>query len=493
MAVAALAVVALGVFLFTRLETGFLPEMDEGGFVLDYLTPPGTSLSETDQLVRQIEQTVAKTPEVASFSRRTGAEMGLFATQQNKGDILIKLLPRSARSRHIEEIISGLRHQIEVSIPGIDVEFVQVLQDMLGDLEGSPEPVEVKIFGSNPAELEEVAATLEPKLTKVPGLVDYKGIQKGNPELVIHVDPVAAGRLGMTVEQVSQQAQAGLLGLTSTSFRQGDRTVGIRVRFPDAFRFNDSNVRQFPVITPAHQIVPLVALASVEQARSQSELLRENQRLMVVLTARLEHRDLGSAIRDVRRALDSTKMPVGVTYEIGGQFESQQAAFRSLLGVLGLAIAAVFTVLVIQFRRFRPALLILTAAPLSLLGVFLALWSTRTALNVSSFMGIILMVGLVVKNGIILLQYVHQLRDEQGLPLEDALVAAGTIRLRPILMTTLCTLFGLLPLALGIGSGAELQKPLALAVIGGLTLSTFITLLLVPVFYSLTERRKPAA
>jgi multidrug efflux pump subunit AcrB len=284
-----------------------------------------------------------------------------------------------------------------------------------------------------------------------------------------------------------------LLGLTSTSFRQGDRTVGIRVRFPDAFRFNDSNVRQFPVITPAHQIVPLVALASVEQARSQSELLRENQRLMVVLTARLEHRDLGSAIRDVRRALDSTKMPVGVTYEIGGQFESQQAAFRSLLGVLGLAIAAVFTVLVIQFRRFRPALLILTAAPLSLLGVFLALWSTRTALNVSSFMGIILMVGLVVKNGIILLQYVHQLRDEQGLPLEDALVAAGTIRLRPILMTTLCTLFGLLPLALGIGSGAELQKPLALAVIGGLTLSTFITLLLVPVFYSLTERRKPAA
>jgi multidrug efflux pump subunit AcrB len=196
---------------------------------------------------------------------------------------------------------------------------------------------------------------------------------------------------------------------------------------------------------------------------------------------------------DVRKVLQTTKFPVGVTWELGGQYESQQAAFKGLLGVLGLATAAVFTVLVIQFQRFRPAFLILSAAPLSMLGVFLLLWATHTALNVSSYMGVILMVGLVVKNGIILMQYVIELREEKGLPLEDALVAAGTIRLRPILMTTLCTLFGLLPLALGIGSGAELQKPLALAVIGGLTLSTFITLLMVPVFYALSERGAAAA
>jgi len=488
----AAVVVLLGVFLYTHLETGFLPEMDEGGFVLDYLTPPGTSLSETDHLVRQIETMVAKAEGVAAFSRRTGAEMGLYATQQNKGDILVKLKPRAQRHRGIDEIMGGLRHQIESSIPGIDVEFSQILQDMLGDLEGSPEPVEVKLFGSSPDVLESVAEQLEPKLVKIPGLVDYKGIQKGNPELVIHVDPVAAGRLGMTVEQVSLEAHAGLLGDTSTSFRQSDRTVDIRVRFPDEFRFNQTHVEQFPIVTPARQIVPLSALAAVERASSQSELLRENQRLMVVLTARLENRDLGSVVRDVRAVLASTNLPVGVTYEIGGQYESQQTAFRSLLAVLALAIAAVFTVLVIQFRRFRPAFLILTAAPLSLLGVFLAMWVTKTPLNVSSFMGIILMVGLVVKNGIILMQYVIQLREEKGLPLADALVAAGTIRLRPILMTTLCTLFGLLPLALGIGSGAELQKPLALAVIGGLTLSTFITLLMIPVFYSLTEPRRPA-
>ena len=488
----AAGVVLVGVFLYTRLETGFLPEMDEGGFVIDYLTPPGTSLSETDRLVRKIEALVEKTEGVASFSRRTGAEMGLFATQQNKGDVLVKLKPRAQRQRHVDEIITGVRHEIESSIPGIDVEFVQILQDMLGDLEGSPEPVEVKLFGSSPDDLDAVAEELGPKLTKIPGLVDYKGIQKGNPELVLHVDPVAAGRLGMTVEQVSLQTQAGLLGAASTLFRQSDRTVDIRVRFPDEFRFDQTHVRQFPIVTPAHQIVPLTALAGVEQDRSQSELLRENQRLMAVLTGRLENRDLGSVVRDVRAVLSSTKFPVGVTYEIGGQYESQQAAFRSLLGVLGLALAAVFTILVMQFRRFRPAFLILSAAPLSLLGVFLAMAATKTALNVSSFMGIILMVGLVVKNGIILMQYVIHLREEEGLPLADALVAAGTIRLRPILMTTLCTLFGLLPLALGIGSGAELQKPLALAVIGGLTLSTFITLLMVPVFYSLTEPRRTA-
>jgi len=482
----------LAPFLYSGLQSGFLPEMDEGGFVIDYLTPPGTSLSETDRLVRAIEAMVAKTPEVASFSRRTGAEMGLFATQQNKGDILIKLKPRSQRHRDVYQIIEDLRQQIAASIPGLDVEFTQILQDILGDLEGSPQPVEVKIFGNDPAQLEAIADEIGAKLQdkkSVPGLVDFLGVQKGNPEIVIHVDPAAAGRLGMTIEQVSQQAQAGLLGSTSTFLRQGDRTVGIRVRFPNSFRYNDTSVRQFPIITPAKQIVPLSALASIEQARSQSQLLRENQRLMVALTGRLENRDLGSAIGDVQRVLNETKFPVGVTYEIGGQFESQQAAFRSLLGVLAFAVGAVFAVLVAQFRRYRPAFLILSAAPLSLLGVFLALAATRTALNVSSYMGIILMVGLVVKNGIILMQYVIHLRQEEGLPLEDALVAAGTIRLRPILMTTLCTLFGLLPLALGIGSGAELQKPLALAVIGGLTLSTFITLLFVPVFYSLTEPR----
>ncbi len=483
------ACVALGIFLFTRLETGFLPEMDEGGYVLDYLTPTGTSLEETDKILQRIEDLIAKMPETASFSRRTGAEMGLFVTQQNRGDILVKLVPRSRRTRSTDEVISDLRARIEQDVPGIEVEFVELLQDMLGDLEGTPEPVEVKIFGDSMPELEKLVAEVGPRIRRIPGIVDYKAIARGNPEIVFDVDATLAGRAGMTVDEVSRQVSAGLLGDTATSLRRSDRTIGIRVRFPDSFRYDYESIRQFPIVTPARQVVPLASLARVEQVRGESELTRENQRLMVSLTARLENRDLGGAVRDVRRVIQDIRLPEGVTYEIGGQYESQQNAFRQLMAVLGLALAAVFTVLVAQFRAFRPALIVLSAAPLSLVGVFGMLLLTGTALNVSSLMGIILMVGLVVKNGIILFEYVHKLWEEEGLPLDEALVAAGRIRVRPILMTTLATLFGLLPLGLGFGSGAELQKPLALAVIGGLLVSTFVTLLVIPVLYSLSKRR----
>jgi CzcA family heavy metal efflux pump len=481
--------VGLAIFFYTRTETGFLPEMDEGGFVLDNWTPPGTSLAETDRVDQSIGELVRQTPETAAFLRRTGAEMGPFATTQNTGEIVVKLKPRSQRQRSIYETMDDLRQKILKNIPGVRVEFIQLLQDMIGDMEGNPNPVEVKIFGSDMAELEKLADEIGPKLQQIPGIVDFQGILKGNPEIVVQVDPVQAGHLGLTVDQVSQQVSAGLLGLTETELRRTDRTIGIRVRFPDAFRYNYEDVRQFPILTPTKQIVPLSAMAQIDHVQGESELTRENQRLMVALSARLEGRGLGSAIRDVKQVLSTIKFPVGTTYEIGGLYESQQSSFRDLLSVLGLALAAVFIVLVIQFRAFRPSLIIMSAAPLSLLGVFGMLLLTGTALNVSSFMGIVLMVGLVVKNGIILFEYVHKLWEEQGMPLSEALVQAGKIRVRPILMTTLCTLFGLLPLALGIGSGAELQKPLALAVIGGLSVSTFITLLVMPVLYSLLERK----
>ena len=484
-----LVTVSIYVF-YTSNHTDFLPEMDEGGFVIDYLTPPGTSLAETNRLVSRIEDLVKKTPEVDAFSRRTGAEMGLFATEQNKGDVLVKLKPQSQRNRDAEEIIDDLRAQIKGTIPGIDVEFVQVLQDIIGDLEGSPEPVEIKIFGDNMQQLGALASEVGDKVKGINGVVDFKGVQKGNPEMIIRVDPVQASRLGMTIEQVSQQIQSGLRGASTTELRRADRTIPIRVRFPDSFRYNFASVQQFPIVTPARQIVPISAVAQVSEVQGDNQLLRENQRLMVVLTSRLENLNLGSAIRQVQQQISGVHFPVGYTYEIGGQYESQQNSFRELLTVLGFALAAVFTVLVFQFRRFQPAVIILSSAPLSLFGVFGMLMLTRTALNASSLMGVILMVGLVVKNGIILFEYVHQLRDNQGLPLSEALVNAGRIRVRPILMTTLCTLFGLLPLALGLGSGAELQKPLALAVIGGLTVSTFITLLVMPVFYALLERRQ---
>ena len=480
--VALLLAVVTGL-LFQATGTGFLPPADEGGFVVDYLTPSGSALDETDQHVRAMERVISGTPEVAAYSRRTGSELGLFATPQNSGDILVRLKPRAERDRSAEEIIASMRPELQKAAPLVEIEFVQLLQDMLGDLEGAPTPVEVKIFGDDPATLERLAAPIEEMLETVNGVVDVVGMQRGNPEVTWRIDSAAAGRFGMTTDQVSTQMSAAWLGNVPTELRLLDRRVPVRVRLPDLFRFDPDRMAQTLIKTGGGRLVPVAAVAKPERADGQSEMLRENLRGMALVTARLEGRDLGSAVDEIRTKLESLKLPVGYTYEIGGQYESQRQAFRELLTVFGIGVILVFTILLIQFRAWVPALLILGAAPLSLGGALLLLWLTGTDLNVSSAMGLILLVGLVVKNGIMLLDFSERLHDV-GEPFDVAIARAGRIRLRPILMTTFCTVFGLLPLALGLGAGAELQKPLALAVIGGLALSTPVTLLVVPGLYA---------
>ncbi len=487
-----LALALLGALLYFRLETGFLPQMDEGGYVIDYWTPEGTSLPETDRMVHRIEEVVAATPEVAGFARRTGTELGLFATEQNRGDIVVKLKPPSARKRNAEQIIEEQRATFAAQMPGMTIEFVQLLQDILGDLEGTPEPVEVKIFGDDLGQLASLADRTAERLKKVPGLVDLVVPQRGNPEVDVRIDPTRAARVGFTVEQVASQLSAGLLGQVATSFRRGDRLIGVRVRFPDRNRFDLDWIREFPLTSASGDIVPLSTTSTIELAQGETQLFREDLRQMVPVTARLEGRDLGRSVRDVETALRADPWPVGYSYRIGGLRESQQASFRSMMLVLAIAVLLVFGVLVAQFRRFTPALVILSAAPLSLVGAFGLLLVTGTPLNVSSFMGLILLIGLIVKNGIILVDYADLVAARGASPTE-ALLEAGTVRLRPILMTTLCTLFGLLPLALGLGSGAELQKPLAIAVIGGLSVSTAVTLLFVPTILSLIRRENALA
>jgi CzcA family heavy metal efflux pump len=477
----------LGIFLFNQLETGFLPEMDEGGFVLDYWTPTGTSLPETDRMVGRIEKILSGTPEVLGFARRTGAELGLFATPQNTGDIVVRLKPRSARSRTSEEVIAELRGTFEKDLPGLTVEFVQLLQDMLGDLEGSPEPIEVKIFGDDLPTLAKLADGVAEKMKHVDGVVDIVAPRRGNPELNVRVDPTLAAKAGFTVDQVSSQLGTGMLGKVSTEFRRGDRLVDVRVRFPDKYRFDLDWVREFPLMNGAGTIVPLSATAAVSTAEGEEELHREDLKQMVPVTARLEGRGMASAVADIRTMMASVALPLGYSWQLGGLYESQQTSFRSLVMVLALAVLLVFALLVAQFRRFTSAAVILSAAPLSLVGAFGLLLITGTPLNVSSIMGLILLMGLIVKNGIILVDYADLISKDQPDRLE-ALVQAGAIRLRPILMTTLCTLFGLLPLALGIGAGAEMQKPLAIAVIGGLSVSTAITLVFVPALLALVSR-----
>ena len=476
---ATLVLVLLGAFVYTRVETGFLPEMDEGGFVLDYRLPPGTSLAETNKVVSQIEQVIKDTPEVAAFSRRTGSQLGFFATDPNEGDILVRL--KDSRRRDSDEIVDDLRSQIEERFPQAHAEFVKLLEDVINDLAGEPRPVEVKLFGDDLKVLQRTAADLGAKIEKISGIVElYNGVSEGSPELVARIDPVRAGRAGLTVQAISTQLNDALLGKRVTQIREGDRLVGVRVRLPDDTRFDFEKISDVPITTPGGLTQPLSAFAEIQRAAGQSQLIRQDQRQMVAITAGLSGRGLGSVTSDVRGVLNKTNLPPGVTYQLGGQYESQQTAFRGLLTVFGLALALVFIVLVIQFRSYLKPLIILFAAPVSLVGALLALWITRTPLNISSFMGLIMLVGLVVKNGIILLDYTDRLRAERDMPLADALREAGRVRLRPILMTTLCTMFGLAPLAIGLGAGAELQRPLAIAVIGGLTLSTFITLLVMP-------------
>ncbi|PYO94773.1 MAG: AcrB/AcrD/AcrF family protein [Gemmatimonadetes bacterium] len=475
--IAALALVLVGLGMWRLVETGFLPEMDEGAFVLDYFTPGGTALNETDREVGIAERALAATPEIEGTSRRTGAELGLFATAQNTGDIVARLKPQGQRSRNIFEVMDEVRDQITAAVPRLHIEFVQILSDVINDLAGAARPVEIKLFGDRLDSLEAYARRLEPALDSVEGLEDlYNGVSEPSPEMLMRVNEAEAGRVGLTPQDVGDVVSSALLGVDAGELRSEDRPVGVRVRAPDSVRFDPLRLRALPVAGGT----PLGSLATFTTAESRMSLERENQQQMIAITADVSGRALGGVMGDVRRILKTQPAPPGIRIVLGGQYESQQDAFRALLLVLFLAAVSVSAVMVVQFESFVEPLLVLLVAPVSFVGALLMLWITGTALNVASFMGLILLVGLIVKNGIILLDFTRLRMREDGTPLELAIREAARVRLRPILMTTLCTLFGLLPLALGIGAGSELQRPLALAVIGGLMLSTPITLFAVP-------------
>jgi len=482
MTMVALVLVGAGVLAYKFVETGFLPEMDEGAFVLDYTTPGGTALAETDRQLHIVEKILASTPEITGTSRRTGAELGLFATEQNTGDIVARLKPQGQRDRSIFDVIDEVRTKIERSVPRMRIEFVQILSDIINDLAGNASPVEIRLFGQDLAQLEGYGTQLGEKLEPVEGLEDlFNGVSEPSAELSMEIAGAEANRVGLTPDQVSAEVSGALLGVTAGEVRLDDRSVSVRVRAPDSVRFSPRLLGSLPIFSPTTQsTVPLASLATFTPGEARGELRRENQQQLIVMTADLSDRSLGAVMGDVRKVLADNPPPAGVRVELGGQYASQRQAFRALLLVLGLAAASVIGVMVLQFQSFVEPLVILLAAPLSFVGALLLLLITGTALNVSSFMGLILLVGLIVKNGIILLDFTRHRMRSDGLVLEDAIREAARIRLRPILMTTLCTLFGLLPLALGLGAGSELQRPLALAVIGGLALSTPITLYVVP-------------
>jgi multidrug efflux pump subunit AcrB len=467
--------------IYRTLGTGFLPEMDEGAFILDYWTPTGTSLAETDRQLGVLEKFLSEDDEIQRFTRRTGSELGFFATAPNTGDLTVMLKPRGSRHHSVYEVMDELRDKIETALPAMRVEFLQAQSDVLGDLAGAPNPVEIKLFSPDVRVAENAARTVADSIESIKGLVDlFNGVQGDLPEVKVQLDPVRVTRLGLTPEEVAAQTRAALFGLEAGEVREPDRLIPVRVRLPDSVRFRADVAATLPVIGSLGW-EPLGQLGAVSDTTEVSELTRENLRPMVAVTGAIDPHasNLGSVMRQVRSRVDRIPLPPGVTLELGGQYASQRDSFRQLVVVAALALGAVLLVMVAQFGSFRGPLMILVAASLGLTGAIVALAITGVPFNVSSFMGLILLIGLIVKNGIIFLDAAIHARA-RGMDPADALIEAGKIRLRPIVMTTLCTLAGLFPLALGLGAGSELQRPLAIAVIGGLTLSTVVTLVLLP-------------
>jgi CzcA family heavy metal efflux pump len=475
--------------LYWQLGSGFLPEMDEGAFVLDYRTPAGTSLQETDRILRNIEKHLAATPEIESYSRRTGARLALAIAEPNTGDFLIKL--KKERHRSLDDVTSELREKITSSEAAIEVEFPHILEDLVGDLAWSPQPIEIKITHRDDAVFKAAAKSVEEWLPKVSGVVDIvnQTIVIG-PAINFRVDLEKAQRAGFSVADVANLEAAVLDGQLASTMIRGDRQIGIRVRYPAEQRNSADQLQTLLLTSPAGTTVPLSSIAHVEMQEGQTEIHRENLRNLSAVTARLERRDLGSAMAEIQQRLPKeVHLPPGVDIEYGGLYQIQRESFLGLTQVLLMSIALIFIILVFEFRSFAHPFAILLATVLCTFGSLLALLVTGETLNIASFMGVIMVIGIVHKNGILMLDSEQHFTAE-GLVLREAVFQAGRRRLRPILMTALATLFGMLPLALGVGSGAQLLRPLAIAVMGGVALSMILSLVITPVVFSLLRKGK---
>jgi len=482
LAVFSVALIAVSYLCYTFSGSDLLPEMDEGGFVLDYIMPAGSSLAETNRVVGHVEQMLREVPEVESTSRRTGLQLGLAAvTEANTGDILVKL--KAKRDRDIEEIIADVRADVKQKEPALDIEFTQVLQDMIGDLTSAPEPIQIKLFSQDPKQLEEWAPKVAEAIGKIDGVVDIlNGIDNtiSGPAVTFQVDPSVAARAGFTAEEVALDASAILEGEPApTPVVANDRAYTLRVRFPVANRVSLQAMRDTLLVSSTGHTATLGALASVVENPGQTEIRRENLQRDVAVTARLEGRSLGSGMADVQKVVAGMHIPSSIRVEYGGTYAEQQRSFHDLVIVLILAVLLLFIVLLFEFGSFAAPIAILSSALLSTSGVFIALLVTRTTFNISSFMGMIMVIGIVAKNGILLLDADQKMR-KLGLNAEDAMLQAARRRLRPIVMTALATVAGMLPLAFAIGAGSQMLQPLAIAVIGGVLISMVLSLIITP-------------
>lgn len=487
-------VVLAAVLLYPSLKQDFLPEMDEGAFVIDYRMPPGTALSETDRVLRHVETILQELPEVESYSRRTGARLALAVAEPHQGDFLVKL--KEGRKRGVEDVKNELREKIEATEPVLKVEMPGILGDLIGDLTWSPKPIEIKIFSTDTALLKQqaarIAALIEPHdRVGVPGVVDVNdGLVYTGSSLIYRVRPEDLRRYGLKPDDVARTLGLALYGETPSSVLEGDRLVPLRLLADPAQLRTAASMDALLVTAETGPGARLISVADRHVETGQLELRREDLRQNVAVSARTSGRDLGSVVRDIQRLLDR-ELPSprnGFSIEYGGMYQQQQESFKNLTMVLAMAVGLVFLVLLIEFQTFAAPLAIVWGALLSLFGVALALWLTDTSLNIISFLGAIIGIGIVAKNGILMLDQVDRL-EEEGIALSEALVLSGRRRLRPVLMTSLAAALGMLPLAYGVGSGAQMLRPLAISVMGALAISVLLSLVVTPVCYLILRPR----
>jgi len=500
LAASSVLVIALSVLCYGFLGTDFLPAMDEGGFILDYFTPPGSSLAESNRILLHIEEILKSTPEVENTSRRTGLQLGLAAvTEANNGDFTVRL--KKNRKRDIDDIIADLRSEIESTEPATKVEFIQLLQDMIGDLTSAPEPVVIKLFSPDGKLLNETAPRVADAIDKIkigrnphPVVDVLNGVENtiSGPAVTYQVNPTVAARAGFTPEEVAVNAAAVLEGEpAATPVVLNDRAYTVRVRFPEQNRSSLDSMSNALLTSSTGRTATLGSLATLSLDPGQTQIRRENLQRVVQVTGRFEGVDLGTGIAAVQKTVNNLHLPSSIRVEYGGLYAEEQKSSSDMLVVLFLALLLLFAVLLFEFRTFSAPTAILASALLSTFGGFLALLITKTSFNVASRMGMIMVIGIVAKNGILLLDAEHRFRD-LGFSAEVAMVQAGRRRLRPIAMTALATVAGMLPLAFGIGAGSAMLKPLAIAVVGGILSSMVLSLIFTPAIHFFLRPRKAA-
>ena len=477
-------------YVLPRLETGFLPEMDEGSIVLDYSSPPGTSLEETDRILRQVEKLIVATPEVEAYSRRTGTQMGFFITEPNRGDYLIQL--KKSRDKKTEEVISDLRKKIESTQPALRIDFGQVIGDMLGDLMTSVQPIEVKIFGDNQQKLQQISGQVADIVSGIKGTADvFNGIVIAGPSVRVIPDFARLTQFGISPAGLQYQLQNSLEGNVIGTLLEKEQLSNIRMVYPGSRQVSAANLQQLQVFLPNGKLTPINSLATVVIDSGDAEIQRENIQSMGVVTGRLEKRDLGSVIADLQKEIGSKiALPQGYHIEYGGSFADQQKSFRELLMILISSSLLVFGVVLFLFRDFRIALLIVLLAVLGISGSYLALYLTHTPLNVGSYTGLIMIVGIIGENAIFTFLQFKDAILEKGV--DEAIIYSISTRLRPKLMTALGAIIALMPLALGIGTGAQLHQPLAISVIGGFIIALPLLLVVLPSMLRLLYRNSRA-